>query len=105
MPRQLTFTRSRSLLPEAGKNASPHNIPCPGNIPLVRDALELGLILGIRLQAQTGREDELADGGAEAAQEGVEGLVRFRMYVSVWLLFGVFVLMSGNCMHVFTHRG
>ena len=65
----------------------------------------LARVLGTGLHAQAGREDELADGGAEAAQEGVEGLVRFRMYVSVWLLFGVFVLMSGNCMHVFTHRG
>lgn len=36
---------------------------------------KLLLILRVRLDAQAGREDELADGGAEAGEEGVEGLV------------------------------
>jgi hypothetical protein len=40
----------------------------------MRHGLELGPILHIRLDAQTGREDELADRGAEAGEEGVEGL-------------------------------
>jgi len=40
----------------------------------MRDILKLGLVLGIRLDAQRGREDELADGSAEAGEEGVEWL-------------------------------
>lgn len=44
------------------------------NIPLMANALELILVLRIGLDAQRGREDELADGGAEAGEEGVEGL-------------------------------
>lgn len=42
--------------------------------PLMTDALELLLVLRVRLDAQTGREHELADRGAEAGEEGVEGL-------------------------------
>jgi hypothetical protein len=42
--------------------------------PLVRDALELGLVLGVGLHAEGGGQDELADAGAEAGQESVEGL-------------------------------
>ena len=38
------------------------------------NTLKLGFILRIRLDAQTGREDELAHCGAEAGEEGVEGL-------------------------------
>ena len=38
------------------------------------DGPKLGLVLRVRLDAQTGREDELADRGAEAGEEGVEGL-------------------------------
>lgn len=38
------------------------------------DALELRLILWVSLDAETSGEDELADGGAEAGKEGVEGL-------------------------------
>lgn len=38
------------------------------------DALKLRLVLGVRLDAEAGRQDELADRGAEAGQEGVEGL-------------------------------
>ena len=38
------------------------------------NALKLGLVLRIRLDAQTGREDELAYCCAEAGEEGVEGL-------------------------------
>jgi hypothetical protein len=45
-----------------------------GKGALVRDALELDLVLRVRLHAQTGREHKLADGGAEAREEGVEGL-------------------------------
>ena len=40
----------------------------------MRHGLELGPILHIRLDAQTGREDELADRGAEAGEEGVKAL-------------------------------
>lgn len=43
--------------------------------PLMTDALELLLVLRVRLDAQTGREHELADRGAEAGEEGVEGIV------------------------------
>ena len=39
------------------------------------DTAKLAFILGVRLDAQRGREDELADGGAEAGEEGVEGLL------------------------------
>ena len=38
------------------------------------DGPKLGFVLRVRLDAQTGREDELADRGAEAGEEGVEGL-------------------------------
>lgn len=38
------------------------------------DALELRLILWVGLDAETSREDELADGSAKAGKEGVEGL-------------------------------
>jgi hypothetical protein len=43
--------------------------------PLVRDALETSLVLGVGLDAEGRREDELADAGAEAGKEGVEGLL------------------------------
>jgi hypothetical protein len=61
-----------------------------GKGALVRDALELGLVLGVRLHAQAGREHELADGGAEAGQEGVERLrgsllVYSSVCVCVWV--------------------
>jgi hypothetical protein len=42
--------------------------------PLMRNAPKLLLVLRIRLHAQRGREHELADGCAEAAEEGVEWL-------------------------------
>jgi hypothetical protein len=42
--------------------------------PLMRNALKLALVLRIRLNAQRGREYELADGCAEAGEEGVEWL-------------------------------
>lgn len=45
-----------------------------GKRPLVRDALELGLVLGVGLHAEGGSQDELADAGTEAGQESVEGL-------------------------------
>lgn len=38
------------------------------------DALELCLILRVGLDAETSREDELADGSAKAGKESVEGL-------------------------------
>ena len=45
------------------------------NSPLMTDGPKLPFILRVRLDAQTGREDELAHRGAEAGEEGVEGLV------------------------------
>jgi hypothetical protein len=44
--------------------------------PLMRNAPKLGLVLGIRLDAQRRREYELADGRAEAGKEGIERLAR-----------------------------
>lgn len=38
------------------------------------DRLKLSLVFGIRLNAEGGSEDELADGCAEAGEEGVEWL-------------------------------
>lgn len=46
-----------------------------GDIPLMAHGLEFGFVLGIRLDAEGGGEDELADRGAEAGEECVEGLV------------------------------
>ncbi len=43
-------------------------------IPLMANTLKLILILRVGLDAQRRRKDELADGGAEAGEEGVEGL-------------------------------
>ena len=45
------------------------------NPPLMTNALKLLFVLRIRLDPQTGREHELPDRGAEAGEEGVEGLV------------------------------
>lgn len=56
---------------EVQQQASKHEI---GKRPLVRDALELGLVLWVGLDAEGRCEDELADAGAEARQEGVERL-------------------------------
>ena len=44
------------------------------NSPLMTNTLELRFVFRIRLDAQTGREDELAYCCAEAGEEGVEGL-------------------------------
>ena len=54
-------------------------IPCSKgnrqqNSPLMTNAPKLALILRIRLDPQAGREHELPDRGAEAGEEGVEGL-------------------------------
>lgn len=38
------------------------------------DGPKLRFVVRVRLDAQTGREDELAHRGAEAGEEGVEGL-------------------------------
>lgn len=43
--------------------------------PLMTNARELGLVLRVRLDAQAGREHELADRGAEAGEEGIEGII------------------------------
>lgn len=43
----------------------------------MRDTRKLLHILGVRLDAQRGGEDKLADGGTEAGEEGVEGLYRY----------------------------
>ena len=45
------------------------------NSPLMTDGPKLPFILRVRLDAQTGREDELAHRGAEAGEEGVERLL------------------------------
>ena len=45
------------------------------NSPLMTDGPKFPFILRVRLDAQTGREDELAHRGAEAGEEGVEGLL------------------------------
>jgi len=45
-------------------------------IPFLRHRLKLRLVLRVRLDPQRGREHELADCGAEAGEEGVEGLLR-----------------------------
>lgn len=42
--------------------------------PLMGNGLELGLVLWVGLDAQGSCEDKLADAGAEAGEEGVEGL-------------------------------
>lgn len=50
--------------------------------------LRAGLVGTLRaggLHAQAGREHELADGGAETAQEGVEGLFCWGVVVSIAL--------------------
>jgi len=41
---------------------------------LMRDIFEFGLVVRVGLHAKRGREDELANGGSEAGEEGVEGL-------------------------------
>ena len=46
-------------------------------VPLMRNPLEVLLVLGIRLDAQAGCEHELPDRRAEAGEEGVEGLLVF----------------------------
>lgn len=43
-------------------------------VPLVGYAFELALVVRVRLDAQARGEHKLADGGAEAGKEGVEGL-------------------------------
>ena len=43
--------------------------------PLMTDAPKLPLVLRVRLDPEAGREDELAHRGAEAGEEGVEGLM------------------------------
>ena len=45
------------------------------DIPLRADTLELALVVWICLNSQTGCEYKLTDGGAEAGQERVEGLL------------------------------
>ena len=40
----------------------------------MRDVFEFGLVFRVGLDAEGGGEDELADGCAEAGEEGVEGL-------------------------------
>ena len=57
-----------------------------GNLPFMRySPTKLGLIVRVRLDAQRGREHELADGGGEAGEEGVEGLLlMFSTSVSFW---------------------
>ena len=46
--------------------------------PLLTNTPKLRLVVRITLDAQAGREDELADCGAEAGEEGVEGLFFLR---------------------------
>jgi hypothetical protein len=49
--------------------------------PLMRNALKVHLVLRVGLHAQRDGEDELADAGAEAGEEGVEWLL-FPPYIS-----------------------
>lgn len=42
--------------------------------PLMRDASEIGLVLRVRLNTERCCKDELADAGAEAREESIEGL-------------------------------
>lgn len=51
--------------------------------PLMRNILKLLFIRRIRLDAQTGGENELADCGAEAGEEGVEGLFFFCLSATI----------------------
>ena len=68
------------------QNQTPKHIVCKR--PLVAERLaELALVGRVRLDAQRGREHELADCGGEAGEEGVEwlgGNVMLDM-VSCWL--------------------
>ena len=59
---------------KAGRQAGRQKTKKKRHSPLMTDGPKLGLVLRVRLDAQTGREDELADRGAEAGEEGVEGL-------------------------------
>ena len=54
-------------------------------IPLMANTLKLILILRVGLDAQRRCEDELADGGAEAGEKGVEGL-------GAWLESALYIL-------------
>src|SRR4051812_48322302 len=54
---------------------------------LVRDRAEFGLVVWVRLDAQGGGEHELADGGAEAGEEGVEGLERLLASASALVIY------------------
>lgn len=77
-----------------------------GDVPLMADALELIFVLRVRLDPQTGGQDELANGGAEAGEEGVEwlwgrkweGLAKAFLYFSVLLdwcpLFAILLLLN-----------
>lgn len=49
------------------------------DLPLVTNGFELVFVFRVGLDAETGGQDELADCGAEAGEEGVEGLWRVRV--------------------------
>ncbi len=50
------------------------------NAPLMPDTFEFFLVLRVRLDAQTSRQDELTDRGREAGKESVERLLGFLTY-------------------------
>jgi hypothetical protein len=58
---------------EVQQQAPKHKV---SKCPLVRNALKLGLVLGVGLNTQGGCEDELTDTSTETGQESVEGLIR-----------------------------
>lgn len=58
------------------QNQRSENKVCEG--ALVRNVLEVDLVLRVGLDAKGGCKDELANGCAEACEEGVEGLENCR---------------------------
>ena len=79
------FFTARSLVDEihteeVQQQASKHIV---SKCPLVRNALEVGLVLRVGLNAQGCCKDELADTSAETGQESVERLTTYYQYSSM----------------------
>ena len=68
------------LFPSKGQSGTPHaqiQGKEEGNIkglPLMADGFEFVFVLRVGLDPEAGGEDELADCGAEAGEESIEGL-------------------------------